>query len=332
MRTRVTMIPGDGIGPEVTTATAEVLTAAGAHIEWESVQAGQAAFEATGEPVPRAVFDSIRRNRVALKGPLQTPKGKGFRSANVTIRQTLQLYTGLRPVKSLPGVETPYKNVDLVVLRENTEGLYAGIEHEIQPGTVISMKVSTRNAGERIAKWAFEYMRYRGRQRVDCCHKNSVSPMADGAFLEAFNQVGADYPFMQQGDMPVDRLAMALAMDPTAFDVLLLQNLYGDIISDVCAGLVGGLGVVPGANVGDKIAVFEAVHGTAPDIAGKGVANPLAVLLSGVMMLEHIGQHKVAERVNGAIWDVLEEGKHLTGDLGGSENTEGFTQALIDKL
>lgn len=332
MRTRVTLIPGDGIGPEVTAATAKVLEAAGASIEWETVHAGQHAFDTAGVPVPKGVFDSIRRNRVALKGPLQTPKGKGFRSANVTIRQTLQLFTGLRPVKTLPGISTPYKNVDLVVLRENTQGLYAGIEHEIQPGTVISMKVSTRDAGERIAKWAFEYMRYRGRLRIDCCHKNSVSPMADGAFLEAFQQVGADYPFIEQGDLPIDRLAMALAIDPTQFDVLLLQNLYGDIISDVCAGLVGGLGVVPGANVGDKIAVFEAVHGTAPDIAGKGIANPLAVLLSGVMMLEYIGQHKVASSIEQAIWEVLEEGKHLTGDLGGSANTEEFTNALIDKL
>ncbi|MEC7240388.1 MAG: isocitrate/isopropylmalate dehydrogenase family protein [Myxococcota bacterium] len=332
MRTRVTLIPGDGIGPEVTAATAKVLEAAGAAIEWETVHAGQYAFDTTGVPVPKAVFDSIRRNRVALKGPLQTPKGKGFRSANVTIRQTLQLFTGLRPVKTLPGIETPYKNVDLVVLRENTQGLYAGIEHEIQPGTVISMKVSTKDAGERIAKWAFEYMRYRGRLRIDCCHKNSVSPMADGAFLEAFQQIGADYPFIEQGDLPIDRLAMALAIDPTQFDVLLLQNLYGDIISDVCAGLVGGLGVVPGANVGDKIAVFEAVHGTAPDIAGQGIANPLAVLLSGVMMLEYIGQHRVAASIEKAIWEVLEEGKHLTGDLGGSADTEEFTDALIDKL
>lgn len=332
MGTRVTLIPGDGIGPEVTSATAQVLLAAGASIEWEPVQAGLAAFEACGEPVPQAVFDSIRRNRVALKGPLQTPKGQGFRSANVTIRQTLQLFTGLRPVKSLPGIQSAYKDVDLVVLRENTEGLYTGIEHEIQPGTVISIKVSSRKAGTRIAKWAFEYMRYRGRQRIDCCHKTSVSPMADGAFLDAFKEVGTDYPFIKQGEMPIDRLAMGLAMDPKNFDVLLLQNLYGDIISDVCAGLVGGLGVVPGANVGDKLAVFEAVHGTAPDIAGKGIANPLAVLLSGVMMLEHIGQHKIAERINQAIWDVLEEGRYLTGDLGGTTNTQGFTDALIDKL
>ncbi|MCB9765036.1 MAG: NAD-dependent isocitrate dehydrogenase [Alphaproteobacteria bacterium] len=328
----ITLIPGDGIGPEVTGATREVLAAAGAPIEWEIVHAGRRAFEEVGEPVPEAVFRSIRKNRVGLKGPLETPKGKGFRSANVTIRQTLELYTGLRPVKSLPGISTPYRDVDIVVLRENTEDLYAGIEHEIMPGEVISLKVSTRSAGLRIAQWAFEFMRYTGRREIACCHKAGVSPLADGAFLDAFNEVGADYPFIAQANLPIDNLSMYLAMDPTRFDVLLLQNLYGDIISDLCAGLVGGLGVVPGANVGDKIAVFEAVHGTAPDIAGKGVANPLAVLMSGVMMLEHIGERRIADRINGAIWAVLEERKHLTRDLGGKADTAEFTAALIDKL
>ena len=332
MKYTVTLIPGDGIGPEVTGATRQVIEAAGAPIEWEVVHAGQRAFEETGIPVPGAVLSSIRRNRVALKGPLATPKGKGFRSANVTIRQELQLYTGLRPVRSLPGVKTPYSNVDLVVLRENTEDLYAGIEHEVKPGHVISLKVSTRHAGERIAKWAFEYMRWRGRRKISCCAKPAVSPLADGAFLDAFATIGEDYPFIQQDTLPVDNLAMELAMDPTRFDVLLLQNLYGDILSDLCAGLVGGLGVVPGANIGDTTAVFEAVHGTAPDIQGKGIANPLAVLLSGVMMLEFMGEKKVADRIERAVWDVLSEGKHLTGDLGGTANTAEFTAALIDKL
>lgn len=332
MKYTVTLIPGDGIGPEVTGATRRVIEAAGAPIEWEVVHAGQRAFEETGIPVPGAVLSSIRRNRVALKGPLGTPKGKGFRSANVTIRQELQLYTGLRPVRSLPGVKTPYSDVDLVVMRENTEDLYAGIEHEVKPGQVISLKVSTRAAGERIARWAFEYMRWRGRRRIDCCAKPAVSPLADGAFMDAFAKVGQDYPFIQQGTLPVDNLAMQLAMDPSGFDVLLLQNLYGDILSDLCAGLVGGLGVVPGANIGDTIAVFEAVHGTAPDIQGKGIANPLAVLLSGVMMLEFMGEQKVAERIERAIFDVLSEGRTLTGDLGGTANTAEFTDALIDKL
>jgi len=332
LRTRVTLIPGDGIGPEVTAATTAVLEAAGAPLEWETVQAGAAAVDAVGVPVPDAVFASLRKNRVGLKGPLSTPKGRGWRSANVTIRQELELYVGLRPVKSLPGIVTPYSGVDLVVLRENTEDLYAGIEHEIKPGTVISLKVSTRAAGERIAKWAFEFMRYQGRRRITCCHKTPVSPLADGAFLDSFEAIGHDYPFIRQDDRLIDNLAMDLAKDPNPYDVLLLQNLYGDILSDLCAGLVGGLGVVPGANIGDRIAVFEAVHGTAPDIAGQGKANPLAVLMSGVMMLEYIGEHRVAERVNRAIWDVLEEGRHLTGDLGGPEGTAGFTAALIDKL
>ncbi|MCB9793786.1 MAG: NAD-dependent isocitrate dehydrogenase [Alphaproteobacteria bacterium] len=328
----VTLIPGDGIGPEVTGATREVLRAAGAPIEWEIVHAGQRAFDEVGVPVPDAVFTSLRRNRVGLKGPLGTPKGKGFRSANVTIRQTLELFTGLRPVRSLPGIETPYKDVDLVVLRENTEDLYAGIEHEIMPGEVISIKVSTAEAGCRIASWAFEFMRYTGRRKITCCAKPDVSPLADGAFLDAFREVGGDYPFIGQDAVPIDNLSMALAMDPTKFDVLLLQNLYGDIISDLCAGLVGGLGVVPGANVGRRIAVFEAVHGTAPDIAGKGVANPLAVLMSGVMMLEHIGERRIADRVTGAIHQTLSEGKRLTRDLGGQSNTAEFTAALIDNL
>ncbi len=332
MSIRATLIPGDGIGPEVTRATCEVLRAAGAPVEWEVVHAGRRAFEECGQPVPEAVFTSLRRNRVGLKGPLETPKGRGFRSANVTIRQELQLFTGLRPVRSLPGIETPFEDVDLVVLRENTEDLYAGIEHEIREGLVMSIKVSTRAAGERIARWAFEYMRHRGRRRITCCHKTAVSPLADGAFLDAFRTIGADYPFIAQDDMPVDNLSMALARDPSAFDVLLLQNLYGDILSDLCAGLVGGLGVVPGANIGDKIAVFEAVHGTAPDIAGRGVANPLAVLLSGVMMMEYIGQHRVVERINRAVWDVLEAGTHTTGDLGGSADTATFTAALCDAL
>lgn len=332
MPIRATLIPGDGIGPEVTAAAVRVLHAADAGIEWEEVQAGLAAFERCGHPLPEAVLASIRRNRVALKGPLETPKGGGFRSANVQLRQALDLFVGLRPVASLPGVTTPYSGVDLVVLRENTEGLYAGIEHEIRPGTVISLKVSTRRASERIARWGFEYMRYRGRRVVHCCHKAPVVPLADGAFLDAFRRVGEDYPFIDQQDVLIDNLAMALAQDPAPFDVLLLENLYGDILSDLCAGLVGGLGVVPGANVGDRYAVFEAVHGSAPDIAGLGVANPLAVLRSGVMLLQHVGASKVADRVERAILDVLSAGRHLTGDLGGSAGTEQFADALIDAL
>lgn len=332
MKYRVTLIPGDGIGPEVTEATCRVLSAAGAPVEWETVQAGMAAVEVGDKPLPEAVLASLRRNRVGLKGPLMTPKGRGYRSANVTLRQELELFTGWRPVQSLPGVKSRYDDVDVVVLRENTEDLYAGIEHEVTPGTIVSLKVSSAEAGERIARWAFEYARNKGRRKVTVCHKKSILPRSDGAFVDAFFKVGQDYPFIEQEQMSLDEVSLRLASDPSGFDVILLQNLYGDIISDLCAGLVGGLGVVPGANVGDRIAVFEAVHGTAPDIAGKGIANPLAVLLSGLLMMDYMGERKIADTVRQAVWDVLTEGKHLTGDLGGKANTATFTDAIIDKL
>ncbi len=332
MKYRVSLIRGDGIGPEVTGAVCKILAAAGAPIVWEEVPGGAQAVEKYGVPMPKETLASIRRNRLGLKGPLMTPVGHGFRSANVTLRQELNLYVGLRPVRSLPGISTPYKNVDIVLLRENTEGLYSGIEHEVADGTVLTLKISTHEAGTRIAQWAFEYMRYEGRRRIECCHKSSVVPLADGAFLDAFYEVADKYPYIESKDRFVDNLSMQLALDPTPFDVLLLQNLYGDIISDLCAGLVGGLGVVPGANIGSQIAVFEAVHGTAPDIAGKGIANPLAVLNSALLMLKYVGERKIADRIERSVFDVLEDGKHLTGDLGGTANTAGFTNAIIDKL
>jgi len=332
MRYRVTLIEGDGIGPEVTGSTCRILEAAGAPVEWEPVLAGARAAEELGNPLPSNVVQSLKKNRVGLKGPLMTPKGKGWRSANVSLRQELQLFTGWRPVSSLPGVTTPYEDVDLVVLRENTQGLYAGIEHEVTPGTIVSLKVSSAEAGERIARWAFEHACNAGRRKITVCHKASVQPLSDGAFEKAFFDVGQAYPFIEQECQNLDDVAMNLANDPSDYDVLLMQNLYGDIVSDLCAGLVGGLGVVPGANVGDRIAVFEAVHGTAPDIAGQGIANPLAVLLSGVLMMEYMGERTVADRVRQAVHDVLSEGKHLTGDLGGSANTETFTQAILDKF
>lgn len=332
MKYRVTLIQGDGIGPEVTGATCRILAAAGAPIEWEDAPGGAAAVERYGEPMPAETLASVRRNRLGLKGPLMTPKGKGFRSANVTLRQELELYVGYRPVRSLPGVQTLYKNVDLVVLRENTEDLYAGIEHEVRPGHVMTLKVSTRKAGERIARWSFEHMRNHGRRRIHCCHKASVVPLADGAFLDAFYAIGSEYPFIEKADLPVDNLAFQLALDPNQFDVLLLQNLYGDILSDLAAGLVGGLGVAPGANIGDRIAVFEAVHGTAPDIAGQDKANPLSVLLSALLMLEYVGEARLVERIERAVFDVLEQGRHVTGDLGGTAGTTEFTDAVIDKL
>lgn len=332
MSYRVTLIPGDGIGPEVTGATRRILDASGANLEWEVVQAGMAAYEEVGNPLPKSVLSSIRRNRVGIKGPLSTPIGKGYRSANVQLRQGLNLFTGWRPVMTLPGITTRYDNVDLVILRENTQGLYSGIEHEVTPGTIVSLKISSREAARSIARWAFEYMTNAGRQKITVCHKKSVLPLADGAFVEEFQRIGADYPFIEQDQMSLDDVSMGMAADPTNFDVVLLQNLYGDIISDLGAGLVGGLGVVPGANVGHQLAVFEAVHGTAPDIAGKGIANPLAVLLSGLLMLEYMGLRKHADRIRRATYDVLEAGKHTTGDLGGSANTREFADAIIDKL
>lgn len=332
MAYRATLIPGDGIGPEVTGAAVEVLRAAGAPIEWEVVQAGMAAFEQVGHPLPEGVVKSIRHNRVGLKGPLQTPKGGGFRSANVQLRQGLQLFTGWRPVLSLPGVASRYADVDVVVLRENTQGLYAGIEHQVAPDTVVSLKVSSRDAGLRIARWAFEYARTSGRRKITVVHKKSVLPLTDGAFVDAFHEVGQDYPFIEQDEASLDQVCCGLAQDPDPYDVLLLENLYGDIVSDLCAGLVGGLGVVPGANVGHKAAVFEAVHGTAPDIAGQGVANPLAVLLSAVLMLDWMGEADIARNIRQSVHQVLSAGAHVTRDLGGTANTAEFTAALIDAL
>ncbi len=331
-RYKITLIEGDGIGPEVTRATARVLEAAGAPVTWERVLAGAKAAEQLGNPMPDEVLDSIRKNRLGLKGPLATPKGKGYRSANVTLRQKLKLYTGWRPVLSQPGVRSRYQNVDLVVLRENTQGLYSGIEHEVTPGTIVSLKVSSRHAATRIARWAFDHARHAGRRKISVCHKRSVLPMADGAFMDAFFAVGKEYPFIEQEAISLDEVAMGLTHDPGRFDVILLQNLYGDIISDLCAGLVGGLGVVPGANVGDRIAVFEAVHGTAPDIAGKGIANPLALLLSGCLMMDYIGERDVSRRIRNAVATVLTEGQVLTGDLGGNANTEAFTDAIVSRL
>lgn len=332
MRYRVSLLSGDGIGPEVTRATCAILDAAGAPIDWEPVPAGGEAMEQFGVPMPEVTLQSIRNNRLGLKGPLMTPKGGGFRSANVALRQELDLYVGLRPVRALPNVPGAWKGLDLVLFRENTEDLYAGIEHEVTPGTVVSLKTSTVAAGDRIARWAFEYMRYRGRRRIHCCHKAGVNPLADGAFLDAFRAVGVEYPFIESLDIGVDSLSLLLPLDPAKFDVLLLQNLYGDILSDLCAGLAGGLGVVPGANIGSRAAVFEAVHGTAPDIAGQDKANPLALLLSALMLLEHVGEWKIAARIERAVWDVLEKAEHLTGDLGGRATTTQFTQAILDRL
>jgi isocitrate dehydrogenase (NAD+) len=330
--TPVVLIPGDGIGPEVTAAAQTVIRAAGANITWVEAAAGLSAAEKFGDPLPAETLDLIRRHRVALKGPCTTPVGKGFRSINVHLRQGLDLYASVRPVHSLPGVAVPYQNVDLVVVRENTEGLYSGLEHFVVPGVVESLRIVTRTAAERIVRFAFELARHGGRRRITFCHKADVLPQSDGLFLETARAVADDYPFLEFEELHVDALCMQLALDPTRFDVLVMENLFGDVISDLCAGLVGGLGLVPGANIGVRYAVFEAVHGSAPDLAGKGLANPIAVIRSAGMLLEHIGQTRAARRMEEAVRRTLQAGRGLTRDLGGSGTTASITEQLIANL
>jgi len=329
---RITLIPGDGIGPEVTAAVVAVLEAAGASIDWDRQQAGQAAFERHGTPLPRALLDSIRTNRVALKGPITTPIGEGFASVNVGLRKALELYANLRPVRSLPGVPTRYDDVDLLVVRENTEGLYSGLEHVVVPGVVESLKIVTAAASSRIAEFAFDLARRLGRRRVTAVHKANILKLGDGLFLECVRGVATRFPEIAYSEQIIDAASMRLVSNPGDFDVLLLPNLYGDIISDLCAGLVGGLGVVPGANLGASAAVFEAVHGSAPDIAGQGVANPTALLLSSVMLLEHIGEQAIGARVVAAVHQVLREGRVRTRDLGGDASTTAFADAICREL
>jgi isocitrate dehydrogenase (NAD+) len=330
--TPVVLIAGDGIGPEVTAAMRAVVAAAGASLTWVEALAGLGAAERFSDPLPAATLDLIRRYRVALKGPCTTPVGKGFRSINVRLRKELDLYASVRPVRTLPGVAVPYDQVDLVVVRENTEGLYSGQEHVVVPGVVESLRVITRKACERIVRFAFELARQEGRQSVTFCHKADVMPMSDGLFLQTARAVADDYPFLRFEELHVDRLCLQLALDPTKYDVLVMENLFGDVLSDLCAGLVGGLGLVPGANLGAKYAVFEAVHGSAPDLAGKGLANPIAVIRSAAMMLEHIGQRHTAERIEAAVARTLEAKRGLTRDLGGDGNTATLTEQLIRNL
>ncbi len=332
MATPVVLIAGDGIGPEVTAATQAVVQAAGADLAWVEAFAGQGAVDRFGDPLPDATLDLIRKHRVALKGPCTTPIGKGFRSINVRLRQGLDLYASVRPIHSLPGVRVPYQNVDLVVVRENTEGLYSGLEHYVVPGVVESLRIVTRPAAERIVRYAFELARQQGRRRVTFCHKADVMRMSDGLFLATARGVADDFPFLDFQEMHVDELCMELVLDPTRFDVLVMENLFGDVLSDLCAGLVGGLGLVPGANIGTRYAVFEAVHGSAPDLAGKGLANPIGLLRSAVMMLEHIGQRRAAQRIEAAVVRTLQAGRGLTRDLGGDGNTATITEQLIANL
>jgi isocitrate dehydrogenase (NAD+) len=328
----VTLIPGDGIGPEVSAAVLRIIEAAGVDIEWESFVVGSRAQESLGSSLPDGVIESIRRNGVALKGPVATAMGTGFESITVRLRKTLDLYANLRPVRNLPGVESRFGEVDLVIVRENTEDLYAGLEHEVVPGVVQSLKIITEKASTRIAVFAFGYAKTFGRKKVTAIHKANIMKKSDGLFLDCFRRVAANYPTIGHDEMVVDNACMQLVMNPHQFDVLVTENLYGDIISDLAAGLVGGLGVVPSANLGEKAALFEAVHGTAPDIAGKDVANPTALLLSAVMMLRHLGEHPAAERIEAALNRVLEGREKATRDIGGNASTTEFTDAIIAAL
>jgi isocitrate dehydrogenase (NAD+) len=326
---RVTLIRGDGVGPEVTEAALRVMEAAGAEIAWDEQPAGKAAVKSCGTPVPEALVRSIRRTRVALKGPLETQVGIGFRSINVALRKAFDLYANVRPIRSLPGVKTAFSGVDLVVVRENTEDLYSGIEHQIAPGVVESVKVITARASRRIARYAFELAVREGRKQVAAIHKANIMKLSDGLFLACCRQVAKHYPRIVYREVIVDNACLQLVRDPRQFDVLLLENLYGDIVSDLCAGLVGGLGLVPGANIGRRVAIFEAVHGTAPDIAGKDRANPLALIFSGVMLLRHVGQDAPAARLERAVHRLLEKTRVRTTDLGGRASTSEVTDRLI---
>jgi isocitrate dehydrogenase (NAD+) len=329
---RVTLIPGDGIGPEVSAAAVKVIDAAGANLEWEEVEAGIGVVEKYGKPLPDHVIETIKKNKVALKGPLTTIVGKGFASVNVELRKTLDLYANLRPVRNLPGIASRFGDIDLVVVRENTEDLYAGIEHRIAPGVTQSLKIITGKASKRIVEFAFDYAVKHRRKKVTAVHKANIMKISDGLFLETAKKVAKKYSKIKYQEVIVDNLCMQLVMRPQKYDVLVLTNLYGDIVSDLCAGLVGGLGLVPGANIGDKYAVFEAVHGSAPDIAGKGIANPLAILLSGILMLEHIGQNKTAEKIRQAVHQMTQKGEALTPDLGGKAKTMEMAEAIVAEM
>ena len=332
MTHRITLIPGDGIGPEVASNVVRIIEAAGVEIEWETHYAGAQALEKFGETLPQELLESILRNKVALKGPITTPVGKGFTSVNVGLRKTLDLYANLRPVRALPNVPCRYPELDLIVVRENTEDLYSGLEHVVVPGVVESLKIITEKASTRIARFAFEHARSEGRKKVTAVHKANIMKLSDGLFLDCFRRVAQDYPEIEADDKIVDNACMQLVMRPEQFDVMLLENLYGDIVSDLCAGLVGGLGLVPGANIGEKGAVFEAVHGSAPDIAGQGIANPTALLQSGILMLRYIGEREAADRIERAMLAVYEEGKIRTRDIGGTAKTAEFADAIIQKL
>jgi isocitrate dehydrogenase (NAD+) len=328
----ITLIPGDGIGPEVTEAVVRIFHTAAIDIEWERHDAGVTAFKRFKQSLPAELLVSIKKNKVALKGPVTTPIGEGMTSVNVGLRKALDLYANLRPVRNIDGVESRFQNVDMIIVRENTEDLYSGLEHEVVPGVVESLKIITEKASTRIARFAFEHARANGRKRVTAIHKANIMKLGDGLFLQSIRAVARDYPDITYDEKIVDAACMSLVMKPETFDILLLPNLYGDIMSDLAAGLVGGLGVVPGANLGLECAVFEAVHGSAPDIANQNMANPTALLLSGLMMLEHIGEGQAAGRIRQALGSVLKQGTVRTRDLGGQASTTEFTDAICKAL
>ncbi len=332
MKHKVTLIPGEGIGPEVASATRRVLEAAGVQIDWEEIAGRAGASSDQGQVVNQAAVDSVRKNRVALKGPMATAIAGGAPSVNVALRKTLDLYANLRPVRNLPGVKSHFENVDLVLVRENTEDLYSGLEHEVVPGVVESLKIITEKASTRIARFAFQYAKLHGRKKIHAIHKANIMKLSDGLFLKSVRTVAAQFPEIQYKELIVDNACMQMVMDPLQFDVLLLPNLYGDVMSDLAAGLVGGLGVVPSANIGDECAMFEAVHGTAPDIAGKGLANPTALLMSSILMLDHLGNRPAAKRIEDALERVYREAKHTTRDVGGKAGTNEFADAVIAAL
>ena len=329
---KVTLIPGEGIGPEVAAATRRILEATGVQIDWEEIAGRSDNSADQGKSVNQAAVESVRRNRVALKGPMATAIAGGAPSVNVALRRTLNLYANLRPVKNMPGVKSHFQNVDLILVRENTEDLYSGLEHEVVPGVVESLKIITEKASTRIAKFAFEYAKRHGRKKIHAIHKANIMKLSDGLFLKSVRAVAAQFPSIEYKELIVDNACMQIVMDPLQFDMLLLPNLYGDVMSDLAAGLVGGLGVVPSANIGDECAMFEAVHGTAPDIAGKGLANPTALLMSSALMLDHLGETKAAERIQNALEKVYRQAKHTTRDVGGKASTAEFADAVIAAL
>jgi isocitrate dehydrogenase (NAD+) len=332
MKHKITLIPGDGIGPEVTGAAQRLLEAAGAEIDWEVVEAGAGALEKHGTSLPDVVIESIRRNKVALKGPITTPVGEGFTSVNVALRKQLNLFANVRPISSKYGISTKFLDVDMVIVRENTEDVYAGLEQDIAPGVAQTLKIITTVASDRIAKFAFEYARKEGRKMVHAVHKANIMKKSDGLFLKSCREIAKGFPEITYKEIIVDNCAMQMVMHPEQFDVMVLTNLYGDIISDLGAGLVGGLGLVPGANYGQNLAVFEAVHGSAPDIAGKNIANPLALMLSAEQMMRYLGENHIANHIKHAIIVILSEKNHLTPDMGGTATTTGLTDALLKEI